>query len=88
MRVIWKLAVIVMMAVVLQYGLVRSANDIDDAAFVFRMLCATSAGVPYDDPELIDEAQRLFRRQCDRGGFKHPSEVERERFLIASVSDL
>jgi len=87
MRVIWKFSVIVLMGVVIQCGIVRSANDIDEAAFVFRMLCATSAGVPHDDPELIDEAQRLFRRQCEREGFTQPSAAERERLLIASVSN-
>jgi hypothetical protein len=87
MRVVWKFSVIVLVGVVIQCGLVRSANDIDEAAFVFRMFCAQRAGVPFDDPQLVEDAQRLLARQCKRDGCALPGEIARQRTVVASAQE-
>ena len=69
MRAVWKLSVIVLLGVAVQCGVVRWANEIDEAAFTIRVFCAASAGVPIDDEELITAAREMFRRQCRRDGF-------------------
>ncbi len=69
MRAVWKLSVIVLLGVAMQWGGVRWANEIDEAAFTLRVFCATSAGLPIDDEELITAAREMFKRQCRRDGF-------------------
>ena len=87
MRILWKLSVMLLISGAVQCGLARSANEIDEAAFVLHLFCATSRGVPLDDPEMQEEATRLLRRQCWRNGGTLPSDDERGQFLVASMSD-
>ena len=66
MRVLWKFSVIVLLGVLTQVGLVHAANDIDEAVFVARVFFANQRGIRFDDPELLQAADRLFARQCQR----------------------
>ena len=66
MRALWKLSVIVLLGVAIQCVLVRWAGEIDEAAFVFRVLVARVQGIEADDPRLVEDAERLLHRQCAR----------------------
>ena len=89
MRVLWKMSVIVLLGVGIQWGIGRWANDIDEAAFAFRVFCAGQAGVPFHDPELVGAAQRLFERRCRRSGFCAGSDAaEPGTLVLASAADM
>ena len=66
MRVIWKLSVFMLLGVLLQCGIVRYADDVDEAMFILRVGIARAQGVEIDDQELVVAAARLHRRRCER----------------------
>lgn len=87
MRIAWKLSIIVLLGILIQCGLIRAANEIDESAFAIRVFWATRAGMALDDPKLLDDAHRLIRRQRIRADATPPSDVERERLLVLAASD-
>jgi len=99
MRLVFKLAVVVLLGVLVQCGLVRFVGTLDEGLFVVRVMVAQAQGATLDDEMIMDEAVRLFERQCRRDGFTPPSllrerqrecqrERELERVRIASAADL
>lgn len=85
MRILWKLSVIVLLGVAIQYTLARAAGEIDEAAFAFRVFVANLQGDRYDSSRLVDEAQRLFQRQCLRAQAAegNPSHVQDVQLAFA-----
>ena len=66
MRIIWKLSAFVLLGVLLQCGILRYADDVDEAMFVIRVGIARAQGAQIDDAELVVAAARLHRRRCER----------------------
>ena len=66
MRVLWKLSAFILLGTLIQSGLVRWANDIDESVFVFRMLLARIEGLPADHEESLRAAEALLQRQMAR----------------------
>jgi hypothetical protein len=68
MRLTWKLALLIAIGVGAQLLINRHANDIDEAAFAFRVFVAHLNGKTAADPDTMDMANALWRRQMLRAG--------------------
>ena len=89
MRVLWKLSVIVLCGVAVQWALTSAGRDeIDEGAFVLRVMRAQWAGVPVDDPKLLDDARQLLHRRCNRAGEPSSGELARETEMLASAFEV
>jgi hypothetical protein len=76
MRLVLKLAVIVLLAVGCQWLLLgHGAAELDEAAFTARIFFANARGIPLDSPELLDAAWKLEERaiQRERRNMRRPS---------------
>ena len=91
MRLVLKLAAVVLLGVLAQCALVRFVGTLDEGLFVVRVMVAQARGAQGDDEMIMDEAVRLFERQCRRDGFTPPSRLrarELEQTRVASAADL
>lgn len=91
MRMLWKLGVIVLLGVAVQWVLVHAVDDIDEAGFVARIAIAKLCGQPCDSPQLVAEAEKLFQRQCERAvrelAQQRADPAPRERVLASAGVD-
>ena len=88
MRVIWKLSVFMLLGVLLQCGIVRYADDVDEAMFILRVGIARAQGVEIDDQELVVAAARLHRRRCERHRASLPEYWDHRDAVLASAKDV
>jgi len=66
MRLLWKLALLVTIGVGMQVAIERYESELDEAWFATRVFCAHARGGTAADPELIDLATALTKRQYAR----------------------
>jgi hypothetical protein len=91
MRLVFKLAAVVLLGVLAQWALVRFVGTLDEGFFIVRVMVAHAGGCQLDDEMIVDEALRLFERQCRRDGYIPPSlmrEHPPEHVRVASAADL
>jgi hypothetical protein len=88
MRIIWKLSAFVLLGVVMQCGIVRYADDVDEAMFIFRVGVACAQGAKIDDRELVIAASRLHRRRCERHNAGLQEYWDHRDTALASANDV
>ena len=88
MRIIWKLSAFMLLGAFLQGGIVRYADDVDEAMFVLRVGIARAQGAEIDDHELVVGAARLHRRRCERRGASLQEYWDHRETALASANDV
>ena len=88
MRIIWKLSAFVLLGVLLQCGIQRYADDLDEAMFILRVGVAQAQGVEIDDHELVVAAARLHRRRCERHNATVVEYWDHRDTALASANDV
>ena len=88
MRIIWKLSAFMLLGALLQCGIVRYADDVDEAMFILRVGIARAQGAQIDDRELVVEASRLLRRRCERHRASLPEYWDHRDTVLASANDV
>jgi hypothetical protein len=88
MRIIWKLSAFVLLGVVMQCGIVRYADDVDEAMFILRVGIARAQGAEIDDHELVIAASRLHRRRCERHNAGFLEYWDHRDAALASANDV
>ena len=88
MRIIWKLSAFMLLGVLLQCGILRYADDLDEAMFIVRVGVAQAQGAKIDDQELVVAASRLHRRRCERHRASLPEYWDHRDAVLASANDV
>ena len=87
MRIIWKLSAFVLLGVLLQCGIMRYAEDLDETLFTVGVYAALAQGAEIDDPELVRAAARLHQRRCERRHAAVPEYWHHADTALASAND-
>ena len=87
MRIIWKLSAFALLGVLMQRGIARYADDLDEGMFILRVGVAHARGAEIDSAELVVAAARLNRRRLERHGASPPQHWDHRHAALASAND-